>query len=302
MVQCVAMEARRNTVASEDVELAVWERGDPSAPTVVLVHGYPDTHVVWDAVATDLAADHHVVTYDVRGAGQSTAPADVAGYHLDHLMADLEAVVDATSAEQPVHLVGHDWGSIQGWEAVTCDRLDGRIASFTSISGPSLDHASRWMREHRTLDRSSLRDLVRQGSRSWYVAMFQIPGLADLGWRTFVPKMITRYLHRVEEVPIGAGPAETLPSDGRNGLELYRQNVRDRIRGSEPRTTDVPVQLVVAPRDRYVTPQLLDGLERIAPRLTRREIDAGHWLVITRAAELSDLVREHVARVATSAG
>lgn len=296
------MEPIRTTVASEDVELAVWEHGDPSSPTVVLVHGYPDTHVVWDAVVADLAADHHVVTYDVRGAGESTAPADRAGYHLRHLMADLEAVIDATSPGARVHLVGHDWGSIQGWEAVVCERLDGRIAGFTSLSGPSLDHAARWMREHRTLEWSSLRDLVRQGSRSWYVAMFQFPGLADLGWRTFVPRMITRYLHRVEEVPVGAGPAETLRRDGRNGLELYRQNVRDRIRTSELRTTEVPVQLVVALRDRYVTPQLLDGLERIAPQLTRREIDAGHWLVVTRAAEFAGLVRDHVDRVASSAG
>lgn len=301
-MQCVAMEPQRNTVASEGVELAVWERGDPSAPTVVLVHGYPDTHVVWEAVADDLATDHHVVSYDVRGAGESTAPADVSGYHLRHLMADLEAVLDATAGEEPVHLVGHDWGSIQGWEAVTCERLDGRFASFTSMSGPSLDHASRWMRERRKLDRSALRDLVRQGSRSWYVAMFQIPGLAELGWRTFVPRTITRYLRRVEGVPSGAGPAETLPTDGRNGLELYRQNVGGRLRGSEPRTTDVLVQLVVALRDRYVTPQLLEGLERIAPQLTRREIDAGHWLVVTRASEFAGLVREHVAGVASSAG
>ena len=294
------MEPRRTTVASEGLELAVWERGDPSAPTVVLVHGYPDTHVVWEAVAAELAADHHVVTYDVRGAGESTAPTHASGYRLRHLMADLEAVLDATSGGEPVHLVGHDWGSIQGWEAVTCDRLDGRIASFTSMSGPSLDHAARWMQEHRTLEWSSLRDLVRQGSRSWYVAMFQVPGLADVGWRTVVPRMITRYLHRVEQVPIGAGPAETLPRDGRNGLELYRQNVRDRIRAAELRTTDVPVQLVVALRDRYVTPQLLDGLERIAPRMTRREIDAGHWLVVTRPAEFAGLVRDHVDRAASA--
>ena len=295
------MEPRRTTVASEGVQLAVWERGDEGAPTVVLVHGYPDTHVVWDAVAADLASDHHVVTYDVRGAGESTAPAHASGYRLPHLMADLEAVLDATSGGEPVHLVGHDWGSIQGWEAVTCERLDGRFASFTSISGPSLDHVARWTRAHRRLDLSALRDLLRQGSRSWYVAMFQVPGLADAGWRTVVPRMITRYLHRVEQVPVGAGPAETLPRDGRNGLELYRQNVADRMRVAEPRTTDVPVQLVVALRDRYVTPQLLDGLDRIAPRLTRREIDGEHWLVITRAADFAALVREHVDRAASSA-
>ena len=48
------------------------------------------------------------------------------------------------------HLVGHDWGSVQLWDAVAAEstdpRLRGRIASFTSVSGPSLDHAARLVR------------------------------------------------------------------------------------------------------------------------------------------------------------
>ena len=53
------------------------------------------------------------------------------------------AVVDAVSPERPVHLVGHDWGSIQAWAAVTDPSLGDRFASFTSMSGPSLDHVGR---------------------------------------------------------------------------------------------------------------------------------------------------------------
>ncbi|MFC7612955.1 alpha/beta fold hydrolase [Actinokineospora soli] len=66
---------RARTVRSGDVELAVFEQGDPAAPTVLLVHGYPDTHRMWDGVAARLAEDYHVVRYDVRGAGASSAPA-----------------------------------------------------------------------------------------------------------------------------------------------------------------------------------------------------------------------------------
>jgi pimeloyl-ACP methyl ester carboxylesterase len=285
----------QSTVAGDGLDLAVWKRGDRTGPTVVLVHGYPDTHHVWDGVAEALASEFHVVAYDVRGAGESGVPADRAGYDLDHLMADLTAVIDACSPDAPVHLVGHDWGSIQGWEAVTRPGLQDRIASYTSMSGPGLDHVSAWMRSHATLDRSRLRALVRQGVRSWYTAFFQIPRLAELGWRTFVPRGFGRYLQRVEGVAAGGThPAPTLARDGAHGVELYRQNLRSRLSSPQPRTTDVPVLLVVATRDRFVTPALLDHTGDYAADLHRVDVDGGHWFPVAHSDRFAALVREHV--------
>ena len=57
--------------SGDGVELAVYETGEPSAPTILAVHGYPDNHTVWDGILPLLAADFRVVTYDVRGAGAS---------------------------------------------------------------------------------------------------------------------------------------------------------------------------------------------------------------------------------------
>lgn len=56
------------------LELQVHEHGPAGAPTVVLVHGYPDDHAMWDPVVERLAPRHHVVAYDVRGAGTSGVP------------------------------------------------------------------------------------------------------------------------------------------------------------------------------------------------------------------------------------
>ena len=81
-------------VGPDGVRLAVQTSGDPASPTVVAVHGYPDDHTVWDGVVADLAVDHRVVTYDVRGAGGSDAPRDRAGYRLDRLTDDLVAVMN----------------------------------------------------------------------------------------------------------------------------------------------------------------------------------------------------------------
>ena len=79
-------------VESGGVKIAVFAAGDPAAPVVLLVRGYPDTHRVWDQVSASLAERFHVVSYDVRGAGQSDTPADLRGYRLDQLADDLFAM------------------------------------------------------------------------------------------------------------------------------------------------------------------------------------------------------------------
>jgi len=285
----------RSITTSDSLQLAVWEHGDPANPTVVLVHGYPDTHKVWDGVVRLLRDDHHVVVYDVRGAGASDAPADRAGYDLTHLVADLVAVVDATAPDGPVHLVGHDWGSVQLWEAVCTKALGDRLASFTSMSGPSLDHVGRWLRDRRAGDGGDRRRLLSQGMRSWYVGFFHLPVLAPFGWRTFAERPFRRYLRDVEGLGPDAQPGSTLPRDGANGIELYRRNVRARTTDPQHRTTDAPVLLIVATGDRYLTTDLVGEVDRYCSDLRRVDVDAKHWLPAAKPEVVADLVREHVA-------
>ena len=79
-----------------------------------------------------------------------------------------------------VHLVGHDWGSLQGWEAVTTDHMAGRIASFTSMSGPCLDHAGWWIRDRlSSLRPSAIRQLAVQVERL-VTTVEVVPVLASL--------------------------------------------------------------------------------------------------------------------------
>jgi pimeloyl-ACP methyl ester carboxylesterase len=281
----------RSITTSDSLQLAVWEHGDPADPTVVLVHGYPDTHVVWDGVVRHLKDDHHVVVYDVRGAGASDAPAERSGYDLTHLVADLVAVVDATAPEGRVHLVGHDWGSLQCWEAVCTGALGDRLASYTSMSGPALDHVAHWLREQRASDRGAV---LRQGLKSWYVGFFQLPLLAPLGWRTFVEKPFRRYLRQVEGLGDDAQPGSTLPRDGANGVELYRQNVPARMADPQERRTDVPVLLVVATGDRYISTAVLDDVDRWCSDLRRVNVDARHWFPAADPSRAAELIREHL--------
>ena len=77
-----SIESVTTVTASDGVTLAVhrYTEIDPTRPTLLAVHGYPDNHHVWDGVAEalaggDTAGAYNIVAFDVRGAGDSTEPA-----------------------------------------------------------------------------------------------------------------------------------------------------------------------------------------------------------------------------------
>ncbi|MGA5017942.1 SDR family oxidoreductase [Streptomyces griseoincarnatus] len=292
--------ARQRWVRTGGVELCVAELGDPERPAVVLVHGYPDSKEVWSRVAPRLAERFHVVAYDVRGHGGSTAPRPLrGGFTLEKLTDDFLAVVEAVSPHRPVHLVGHDWGSVQGWEFVTAPRARERILSFTSVSGPSLDHFGHWIKSR--VSRPTPRragHLLGQGVRSWYVYALHTPVLPELAWRGPLGRYWPRLLERMERAPGDGYPTASLPSDAAHGAWLYRDNVRSRLGDPRPDAyAHVPVQLVTPLGDRFLSPRLHDGLEQWAPRLTRRTLSSGHWVPRSRPDQLATWIADFVTSV-----
>lgn len=284
--------------ASDGVRLAgTIHDAEPGAPTVVLVHGFPDTSRVWDEVVAELARTHRVVTYDVRGAGGSGAPATRRGYRLSQLADDLVAVVDAVSPDGPAHVVGHDWGAIQTFEAVTTPHRADRIASFTCVGGASFDHAGRLLRRDlaASLRRpAALTRVVGQLARSWYVLLFQLPLLPE---QAFVRGLGARVVHRFEPLPPRDGhPAETFVRDGVNGVNLYRANLGRVLRPRRDRV-HVPMQVVVGDRDPVLTTHLFDELAELADEAWLRQVDGAHWLPRTHPHAIAGHVAELVAHV-----
>ncbi|MGB8961262.1 MAG: SDR family oxidoreductase [Pseudonocardiaceae bacterium] len=274
----------RDVTATDGVLLRVHESGQRGAPTVVCVHGYPDDHTLWDGVAAELAPRYHVVSYDVRGAGESGKPRGRQAYRLDQLAQDLAAVLDAVSPDRPVHLLAHDWGAVQTWHAVTGDWLDGRVCSYTSISGPCLDHAGHWFRARlRRPTPRALGELTTQLASSWYITFFQLPLLPELTWRTGL-------VQRALSMTAGAGTPAVV--DGMNGVQLYRANMFPRLAKPGPRRTDVPVQVLAPLRDPFVSRSLQADIRQWVPNLAVRELPGGHWLPRTQPGTVARCASE----------
>ena len=300
-------ENKQWAVENDGARLAVFEYGLPAAPgtpTVFLVHGYPDDHTVFRSVIEDLAVDHRVLAFDTRNAGASRvqavpehAPADapdgnpagssarnpLAPYRLPLLVNDLYAVLASANAEA-VHLVGHDWGSIQCWAAVRDARADGAILSFTSISGPDVSHLRRWFA-------ASLRSPRRwplaagQALRSTYVAFFQLPVLPELLWRLLGPLYAKR----------AGTSAGTATDNAIRGLQLYRANLLGSGAASAsslPRPVDVPVHVVVPLHDPFLHPRLTDGLRAEVRDLRISAVDGGHWWPVENSGAFCRMLRQ----------
>lgn len=290
---------RTSWIETDDVHLRVEHRGPADAPTVLLLHGFPDHRGMWDPVADRLGLDHHVVTVDVRGAGESEAPRSRVGYRMDRLVDDVAAVVaHALPDGRPVHLVGHDWGSIQGWAVLERSMrpessLAGRIASFTSISGPSLEVYGQFVRSG--LRRGRFVSVGRQLARSWYAALFQLPVVPELVLGRWGSRIADRLAQAEGIASTAAGSSwdEGFVRDAVNGVNLYRANLGRLLQ--RPAAVDLPVQLVVPTRDRYVLPQVHEGLEELVSDLSRVELVAGHWAPRTQPDLVADLVRGFVA-------
>lgn len=281
-------------VVSGDARLAVFEHGDPAAETLLLVHGWPDTHTVWDGVVRLLARDFHVVTYDTRGHGDSPLPGPKEQFTLELLADDAVAVAQAVSPDRPVHLVAHDWGSIQLWEAVCRPDAAEWFASFTSISGPSLDHAATWLRGlvKRPTPRN-LATLARQTASSSYIYFFLVPRLPEAVLPRLGPVLWPRFFKATEgQAPPSA--ASTLPEDMVAGVRLYRANMLQRLRHPNPRRSPVPLQLVVNSKDIAMTPAMFEGAAEWTVDLTRVDLDRGHWLPVSDPQLVADLVTRFV--------
>ena len=140
----------------------VRDEGPRDGEPVVLLHGFPQTSVIWTPLGGRLrAAGYRTLAPDQRGYSPGARPRGVRPYALPELVADALAVLDAATADR-AHLVAHDWGAGVAWALAA--RHPDRVASLTSLSSPP--------------PQALLRGLLRprQALAAWYIAVIAIPG------------------------------------------------------------------------------------------------------------------------------
>jgi pimeloyl-ACP methyl ester carboxylesterase len=288
---------RQRRVRSGEVELSVFEDGEPGAPPVLLLHGFPDDHGVYSRVVDELRADHHVATFDMRGVGGSTAPRAPGGYRIGAILTDITAVIDAVFGPgAAVHLVGHDWGSVLGFSYVAEGGGRPRVRSFTSVSGPHV--ALMWSAAFRLLGAAGTRRAaLHQMAASAYVFALNVPLLPELLLRARPVAGYRRAL-RKGGVPAGDPYLDVTPSEVssrmRHAIGLYRQNALRPPPMPRRRSIDLPLIVLVPEHDPFVRPEVSTFLGEYATALEVRRLAAGHWVPRSHPREVASAVRDLV--------
>ena len=260
--------------------------GAPGAPLVLVLHGFPDAPPTFAPLLAELGArGYRAVAPWARG----YAPSPLVGpYDPRRLGDDVVALAEALSPRAPVVVVGHDWGAIATYAALVA--APERFLSAVTIAVP-----------HPIAFLANLKKQPSQVVRSGYMALFQVPRLADWVvrardfafvdrlWRLWSPDFSPTPEHLAE---VKRCLADSLPAP----LEMYRDARRALLRGERfPETPiRVPVLHLQGANDGCISPELSAGEERFFLAQYRRDVlpEVGHFLHLERPAAVARRILE----------
>jgi pimeloyl-ACP methyl ester carboxylesterase len=196
----MAIRSRRAVLS--EVELEVSEAGEPGAPLVVLLHGFPELAYSWRHQMQPLAdAGYHVIAPNQRGYGGSSAPTVVDAYGTDRLSADVVELIDQVGAEQAA-VVGHDWGAMVAWDMARLHPE--RVSTVGALSVP----IPVWPMAPIELMRAAF------GDRFFYILYFQEVGPAEAELEQDPRRTMARILWSASGDAFKGMPAEMPPAEG----------------------------------------------------------------------------------------
>jgi pimeloyl-ACP methyl ester carboxylesterase len=258
--------------------------GVRDAPTVILLHGFPVTSAMWIPLVGPLVnAGYRVVAFDQRGYSPGARPEDPTAYVVPNLVSDVIAIADVVGAER-FHLIGHDWGSAVGWSTVI--QHPERILSWTGIS---IAHPAAFG--------EALQNDPDQQARSSYFALFTAPYLPEAlmtfndlallmnGYSAMTPEQQEEY-HRVFSEPLALTSA----------LNWYRQMGASLSNASnlDP-TVHTPTLFIWGNNDPSAGRAAVEGQAKyIKGRYREIELNGGHWLITSHAAEIIPALVQHL--------
>jgi len=284
---------RQQMLRVNGIDLHVRAMGDPAAPLVLFLHGFPEYSGAWDEVLPAFAGEFHAVAPDQRGYGRSAKPHGVDAYRIKHLVRDVLALGDQLSPGRPFALVGHDWGASVAY--ATAIAAPARISGLAVINGVHPgpfqralieDEGQRqassyipYLRDLRAEERLSANGfekligmLVRFGPQPWltperraaYIEAWSMPGALTgmLNWYRASPLLV---------------PAPGEAVDPAKVVKLDPAQLRIRM----------PHLVIWGMDDRALPPSARATLADYCDNLTVHEIaGADHWVVHQRPADV----------------
>jgi len=260
------------------IEYEVVGQGQP----LVLLHGWPDSGMLWRRQAPTLAvAGFQVIIPDLRGYGRSGKPEPVEAYSLPVVVEDVLAILTDMNISR-VHVVGHDWGASLAW----------RLAM---LAPGSVDHLVVLSVGHPAAARRTL----EQREKSWYMLLFQFPGIAERwltedDWANF--RALTRHPD-ADDVIVQLESAGSLTP----GLNWYRANIPPESWVQPPPPlppVQAPAMGIWSSGDPFLTEvQMTDSARNVAGPWRYERLDGpGHWMQLEAPDQVNALLLDFLPR------
>ena len=265
--------------------------GDKDAPKLLMLHGFPEYSGAWNDLAPLLATRFHCIAPDQRGYGQSWRPAEVEHYKTAKLVSDMVALI----GDDPVILLGHDWGASVAY-ALTIGRPD-LVSKLIIMNGV---HPAPFQRE--------LAKGGPQTDASQYIHFLRREGSEDMLAADDFAKLMGLFSAHMDmdwlqgETLAGYKTAWRDASGLRGMVNWYRASplkigqsgeAIDNALSFDPARLQVrcPHLLIWGEDDTALMPASTQGLEDYASDLTRVVIKgADHWLHHQKPSEVADVI------------
>ena len=155
-------------IQTNGVQYFIKTAGDPSAPLILFLHGFPDSWYSWRHQLTAMAvAGYYAAAPDMLGCGETDAPMEIERYSQDEMAKDIVGLIAALGHEQAI-IVGHDLGASLTWQI--CLLYPEKVKAVIALSIPYGGRALAKPIPH-------MKKVF--GDKFFYILYFQEPGVAE---------------------------------------------------------------------------------------------------------------------------
>ncbi len=253
-------------------------------PNVILLHGFPESSIVWDELLPIAAASgYRMLAFDQRGYSPDARPSGAENYAIPLLIDDLLSVADTIGFDR-FHLAGHDWGAVVGW--FTSMAHEDRLLSWTALSIP---HAGAFFK-------GAVMDPV-QSKRSGYVRFLQRPLVPEFMMTIRYSKALEDMFSRVpsknreEYIRIQSEPGALTAA-----LNWYRAIDLDDMANNNTylKSVSVPTLFIWGTEDLVISEGVIKNARDLMPEdYTEVPLEAGHALMQHAPDEVIPLMINH---------
>jgi pimeloyl-ACP methyl ester carboxylesterase len=275
---------------ADGVKVFYREAGDPKAPTVLLLHGFPTSSFMYRNLIPLLADRYHVIAPDLPGFGLTEAPdREHYAYTFDHLATTIDAFTRKLGLERYAIEV-FDYGAPVGWRLAAAHPE--RITAIITQNGNAYEEGlstgwnpiQAYWKEPNDANRQALREFLSLDAIKWqYTHGVPDPSLV-------APETYALDFSQVSR-PGNADIQLDLFLDYRNNVAKY-PSFQAYFRQYQP-----PLLAVWGKNDPFFLPQGAEAFKRDLPRAEVHFYDTGHFALESHGAEIGGRIRAFLDRV-----